>query len=372
MGGKMKDEREHLQLFDLIAREWTVPSVVTAITFNADSTAVAFGCADGAVHLAATADKLSPDKRIRRAVDTGRLTIAPRDKLHLPLKAADFTAGRSTNVVPMGPGGFGFAKDTGRVNTLSPGGIAAHLPAVAPGSICAIACTPDGGTLAYACGRDVFVTPAKANTPHRIEAPDTVTGLAFSPDGRTLAAAHHAGLSRYSVATPDQGALHTPFPGRPLDVAWRQDGAWLVLCLQADGLCVVDAAANHAHLHGNFPSAVRHAGFGLTTGTIVAAGAFRVAAWALADQSAVMSGKAGLVLIDAIATCPTRNLVAVGYANGLLALSEIGKPSEILLREDTGAGLTAMAWSGNGAYLALAGTDGSAALVEFPDVMFKS
>ena len=97
-----------------------------------------------------------------------------------------------------------------------------------------------------------------------------------------------------------------------------------------------------------------------------------MAAWALNDQSDVMSGKAGLVLIDAIATCPTRNLVAVGYANGLLSLAEIGKPSEILLREDTGAGISAMAWSANGAYLALAGTDGSAALVEFPDAMFKS
>jgi hypothetical protein len=372
MGEAMKDEREHLQLFDLIARDWTVPSVVNQITFNANSTAVAFACVDGAVHLAATADKFAPDKRIRRAVDTGRLTIAPRDKPHLPLKAADFTAGRSTTVVPQGAAGFAFAKDTGRINSLSAGGIAAHLPPKAPAPISAVACSPDGTTMAYACGSQVFVTPARTDAPQPLDAPDTITGLAFSPDGQTLAAAHHAGLSRWSTATLDRDAVHTPIPGRPLDVAWRQDGLWLVACLQSDGFCVVEAATNTPHVHGNFPSAVRHAGFGLPTGTVVAAGAFRVAAWALGDQSDVMTGKAGLVLIDAIATCPTRNLVAVGYANGLLSLAEIGRPSEILLREDTGAGITAMAWSGNGAYLALAGTDGSAALVEFPDAMFKS
>jgi WD40 repeat protein len=85
-----------------------------------------------------------------------------------------------------------------------------------------------------------------------------------------------------------------------------------------------------------------------------------------------MTGKSGLVLVDAVATSPDRNLVAVGYGNGLLSLAEIGRPTEMLLREDTGAGVTAMAWSGNGAFLAVAGSDGSAALVEFPDAMFKS
>ena len=56
MGTKMKDERAHLQLFDLIARDWILASVATDVSFNADDSAVAFACADGAVHLAATAE----------------------------------------------------------------------------------------------------------------------------------------------------------------------------------------------------------------------------------------------------------------------------------------------------------------------------
>jgi WD40 repeat protein len=368
----MKDEREHLQLFDLIARDWTVPSVVQDITFNADNSAVAFGCADGTVYLAATADKSSPNTRIRRAVDTARLTIAPRDKPFLPLKPADFTDGRSTSVVRNGATNFGFGKDTGRINTLTPGGLASHIPARGPGPINALAVSPDGATLAYACGSEVFVSPPKADVARRLEAPGAVTGLAFSPEGLTLAAIHGAGLSRWAVAGLDQGPRHTPITGRPRDLAWRGDGAWLVACLAEGGFCVVEAATDTIQVHGNFPSAVRNAAFSLPTGTVVAAGAFRVAGWTLDDNSDVMTGKPGLVLIDAIATCPNRNLVAVGYANGLLSLAEIGRPSEILLREDTGAGITAMAWSENGAYLALAGTDGSAALVEFPEAMFKT
>lgn len=77
----MKDERAHLQLFDLIARDWHLATI----------SAVAFACADGSVHLGATADKASPTMRTRRAIDTGRLTIAAREKPFLPLKLAEFT-----------------------------------------------------------------------------------------------------------------------------------------------------------------------------------------------------------------------------------------------------------------------------------------
>jgi hypothetical protein len=364
MGPKMKDERAHLQLFDLIAREWTLASPATGITFNAANSAVAFACADGAVHLAATADKESPNSRVRRAVDTARLTIAPRAKPTRPLKAADFTEGRTSPIVAHGTNGFAFAKATGRINTLTPGGIAVHMPLTASGAISLVAC--HGDLMAYVCGDQVMLGAAL------LAILRDCTAMAFSPDGQTLAVAHTEGVTRWSVGKSRAMPTHTSLPHRPVSLTWRGDSTSLAVCLQIDGLCVIDAASNIATHHGSFPAPVRHVAFAAPTNTIVASGAFRVAAWSMIDNRDVISGKSGLVLIDAIATCPTRNLVAVGYANGLLSLAEIGRPSEILLREDTGAGITAMAWSGCGNFLALAGADGSAALVEFPDSMFKS
>lgn len=360
----MKDERAHLQLFDLIAREWMLASPVTGISFNANSSAVAFACADGAVYLAATADKESSNIRVRRAVDTARLTIAPRAKPPGPLKPADFTEGRTSAVVAHGADGFAYAKSTGRINALTPGGISVHLPVKDAGPITVVA--SHAGKVAHICDDRVMLGDRTLAT-----LPD-IAAMAFSPDGQTLAVAHGDAVSRWRVAAPQDAPIHTPLAGRPTTILWRGDGAFLALCLQAGGFSVIDAASNIATQHGNFPSAVRHVAFAAATNTVVASGAFRVAAWSMADNSDVMSGKPGLVLIDAIATCPTRNLVAVGYANGLISLAEIGKTQEILLREDTGTGITAMAWSSNGTFLALAGTDGSAALVEFPDSMFKS
>ncbi len=372
MGNQMKDERAHLQLFDLIARDWQLASPATGITFNSGSTAVAFACADGTIYLAATADKESPNTRVRRAIDTGRLTIAPRNKAFAPLKAADFTEGRSTSVVQHGAVNFAFAKADGRINTLTPGGIAVHLPAKAPRPIDAVAFSPDGAKLAFAYGSKLYLTASNTDQSFGLNALAPITELAFSPDGSTLAAAHQGGVTRWSVSATEQLPTETPLAGSPTGLMFSDDGAWLAVTLQSDGFCLIDAATNTAYPHGNFPAPVRVVGFGGPTNSVVASGAFRVAAWSLDDQRDVMSGKAGLVLINAVAACPTRNLVAVGYANGLLSLAEIGRPSEILLREDTGAGITAMAWSPNGTFMALAGADGSAALVELPDSMFKT
>jgi WD40 repeat protein len=372
MGITMKDERAHLQLFDLIARDWMLASPATGITFNNANSAVAFSCADGTVYLAATADKEPPNSRIRRAVDTARLTIAPRSGSFAPLKAADFTDGRSSAVVPHGPTNFAFAKIDGRINTLTPGGIAVHLPVRATGPIEALSIAPDGQTVAYLRGGGALVCTRDGDLVRSLSTPAPATAISFSPDGKTLAVADELGVSLWAADSLDRQAVHTPIAGTPDGLFWRADAAWLAIYLREDGFGVMNVETRGVTTSHNFPSPVHSLGFGGPTDAIVAAGAFRVVAWGLENGTDFLSGKAGLVIINAVATCPTRNLVAVGYANGLISLAEVGRPSEILLREDTGAAIQALAWSTDGNYLAVAGADGSVALVEFPDSMFKS
>lgn len=367
----MKDERAHLQLFDLIARDWHLASPAQQITFNADDSAVAFACADGSVHLAATADKASPNQRTRRAIDTGRLTIAPRDKPFLPMRQADFTAGRSSSVVAYGPTGFAFAKADGRINSLTPGGIAVHIAARASSAITSLVAMPDGKTVAFAAGDQLHISAANSDSGRVFDLPAPVTVLAISPDGGTLAAAFPGGLACWSLANLDAAPSQIALPGTALGLTWHPSGAWLSAALGTDGFALIQMADKQVQHRGNFPAPVLQTAFGASTDAVVASGAFRLAAWSLQQGESLVTGKAGLVLIAAVAASPNRNLVAAGYANGLLSLAEIGRPTEMLLREDTGAGVSALSWSANGSYLAVAGSDGSAALVEFPDSMFK-
>lgn len=366
-----RDEREHLQLFDLIARDWILPSVANRVLFNSDTTALAFDCADGGVRIAATADKASPNNRTRRAADTARLTIAPRSEPMGALKTAEYTKARTSPVVAHGPSHFAFGTKNGRVNTTTPGGTSVYLPHKTPGPVVAVAATSqEGGPLAYASGCDVVLHLAcSEDAPQVVTLPADIVTLAFSPDGATLAIGHRHGTSVWTFAADTPGF---ELDQKSTDLWWSSDGCWLAGCLETRGFALIDTNSQTAVTHENFAGPVRSTAFGADSKTVIASGAFRLAAWDLqTPDKSIQTGKTGLTLIEAIARCPTRNLVAVGYANGLVSVAQIGEPGEILLRENTGAAITALAWSDDGKFLGIAGADCSAALVEFPDDMFK-
>ena len=360
----MKDDRQHLQFFDLIAREWQLADPVQQVIFNASRTALAFACTGGAVAIVATADKSPPRARVRRAVDTAQLSIQPRDGTYPGPKLADHPKGRTTALATFGPEQFLFGKSNGRINSVTPGGLCVHLPPKAGADVTAVA--EANGILAYAVGAEVQLWhPDQA--PRQIIPPAPVTCLRFSPDGQYLAIGHAAGVLIWS--TLDQPSA-VAFDAPPQVVEWSADGRWLACCLGRAGLVLIDMRDMSSTIYDHFPGPVTSVGFGAHS--VVASGAYRVAAWSLDDGAPIITGKPGLVLVDAVAVNDTRNLAAVGYANGLLNLCQIGGGAEILLRQDTGAGISALAWSTCGRFLGVGGRDGSAALIEFPDEMFKS
>ena len=379
-----KDPRAQPSLFEMIAREWKVASPVTEIAFNRECSAVAFALQDGAIMLADTADAEAPEKRIRRAADDARLSILRRDKPFPMLRRADHSDGRSSGVVAHGEKNFAFAKVNGRINALTPKGTTLYLEARGDGPIAVITTSAVGKKLAFAQGDEVVVVEGGAvedgasAAPVRLSVGQNATALAISPDGQTLAVGHAAGVSLYDLQLSEPTPRLVPTPGETASINWIADGRWLAVCLTEAGFCLIDPRTQTATMHGSFPAPVRSIAFNAMTRTIVASGAYRVAAWSLKDgpekdgpQPVATTGKPGLVLVDAVACCPGRPLVAVGYANGLLSLAQIGSREEILLREDTGVGISAMAWSENGKFIAVASKDGGTALVELPDAMFK-
>ncbi len=364
----MKDTHEQLQLFDLLARHWTVPCAVDQALFNDDLSAVAFGCADGRVAIAATADASSPQSRIRRAADTAQLSILPRTRGYSGLRQADHTDGRTTALGTHGMAGFLFGKSTGRMNTVSAGGLSRHVPPKASGPIAAAAARAD--TYAYAVD-DCLHLWAEGAEPLTRQAPGAISVLRFSPDRSLLACGHDGGVMLWT-GKADDPPQDVALAGRPVDLVFDAKGRHLACSLGPDGLAVLDLASLGCTQRDRFPGPVASAGFTPDGGAVVASGAYRVAAWSLdgAGQP-IATGRPGLVLVERIAACPTRKLVAVGYANGLVSLAEPGRADEILLRVDTGSGVTALGWSSDGRMLAAGWQDGSAALIEFPAEMFK-
>jgi WD40 repeat protein len=66
---------------------------------------------------------------------------------------------------------------------------------------------------------------------------------------------------------------------------------------------------------------------------------------------------------EVVACHPKQEVVAVGYADGLVLLVRIDDGAEVLARKPAGTPVSALAWSATGSMLAVAAEDGDAGVV---------
>jgi WD40 repeat protein len=67
---------------------------------------------------------------------------------------------------------------------------------------------------------------------------------------------------------------------------------------------------------------------------------------------------------EVVACHPRQEVVAVGYADGLVLLVRVEDGAEVLARKGTGAPVTALAWGAGGKVLAVGTDDGDAGVVD--------
>lgn len=74
-------------------------------------------------------------------------------------------------MVAFGAQGFAFAKTSGRINALSAGGIAYHIPPRTQAAIGVLAASEDGRVLAYASGAQFYIATAENTGPQMVALP---------------------------------------------------------------------------------------------------------------------------------------------------------------------------------------------------------
>lgn len=346
-----------LTLFDLLARRWQAESAITDVRFTATGDAAAFATATGAVLVTTEADAEPPESRIRITGDLGQITLRPREADPAPLRVyAGFGAGPT----PIAAAGARFVAgtDDGRVVALAADGSVETLFDVA-GAV--VALDHVAGVTA-AAGPD-FVSLVGPRGARQVPLAG-VRALALSGDGR-LATADAEGVTIDGRAVAVTGALR---------LAWRADGGWLAAALGGAGVVLVPGEGGAPVRLGAFPAPARDLAWSAPAHAFVAAGAFRIAGWdadALPETDrALVTGQPGLVVVEAVAAHPTKPLIAAGYANGQVAIAQVGSRDELLLRQG-GAAVTALAFSCDGRHLAIGDAAGAAAVVGFPPQMFK-
>lgn len=369
-----------MTLFDLIARTWEVKAEVRALLFNANGTSLAAQLADGQLAFVSVKDAESPDSRVRVEADTGRASIRARTKpLPLPVFSDTPVTRADGPLCRLGDQGFAFAHgETGLLWRATARGQTLPMNGARPDEVTALAALTRAGRIVVAHGTDLALVPESGGA----EVADSrldhdVTRIAVSGDATLLAC---WGAGQVSIVRVGEMTCQAQIAcdGAVLGLEWSPCQRWLVAGCADKVVLLVDVAAGRSDRIVDFPAPVLTAAFSDQAGAVIASGAFRVVGWSLPDLpfgdhagAPIETGKPGLTLVDRVAVHPGRDLCAVSYGTGLVMLCRIGHPDEMLVREGTGAAVTALAWSDDGAHLAIGGEDGSLSIVTFPKNMFK-
>mgnify|MGYP000079535830 CR=1 FL=1 len=369
-----------VSLFDLVARPWQLDAGVRDVCFNVVGSSVVVTLTDGSLVFLQVKDAEDPETRMRTELETGRMTIRPRAKpLPVPVRTEGPLADADIAPCRVASQGFAFVhRDGGEVWRATAKGQTLRVARAGAAPVTALAALPDKRGLLVARGAHLaVVSPEDGSTLHETDLAHDILRVAVAPDAGRIAC---WGPGRVTILDADRLApvAEIAAEGELCALGWSPDGRWLIGGCRDNAVLIMEAETAQADRIGDFPAPVASIGFSDSAGVMIASGAFRIVGWQLPDRPfgegdwvPVETAKPGFTLIETVAVHPTRHLCAVGYANGLVMLCQIGKREEMLLREGRGEPVTALEWSPDGDHLAIGTADGMAAIATFPKAMFK-
>jgi WD40 repeat protein len=364
----------NITLFDLLARNWQRRAAITHLCFNSDDTLLAISAVDGTVALARLPDNEPPEARI--VIDNGQTTIRPREGKPSPLintrvqEGLSLAAGSNGELIVM--------TRSGELLRIGHSGEIAAKALADKSPITAFDHCSKTGLTAAVVHSQLRLLFGEEGPIREIDLGDQMVELiSISGDGGMIAFAGTGNLGLRGIGGALNELLDIALPSRPLSLRWSNDGKWLACGLETDGLCLVNVTTGENVMLRDFPGPIRTLDWSRAMNAFFASGAYRIAGWSmerppLSDSAtgAIATGQAGFVMVATVAAHPTKSLVAAGYANGRVAVARIGSTEELTVRE-AGGPVTTLLWSVDGRHLALGDALGSAAIVTFPNEIFK-
>jgi WD40 repeat protein len=220
--------------------------------------------------------------------------------------------------------------------------------------------------VAWSAGKTTFVQTKELRS---FEAPSTVGGLAFLPKGFRLAIAHYNGATLWFPNAKEAAPEKLEWKGSHLGATVSPDGRFLVTTMQEPmlhGWRLVD----HQHMRMS-GYAARVTSLGWTTGGkwLATSGANQLILWPFQAKEGPMGKQPRLLApsehrIDTVACHPRQDVVAAGYADGMLLLIRIEDGAEILAKKPGDTPVTALAWSDDGLLLAWGTESGEAGIID--------
>lgn len=373
-----EETNQGVDLLSLMARSWQLGEVVQSTCFDFKNRAVAFHTESGAVFLAPALDPDPVSKRTRIQADTSRITISPRSEKIKPLTQVAAQNGGITSIKPAPGGGFVATVANGPLFHIESDGSLRELGSetfVAPR---AIATSNQVKQIAVLLEKEITILTPEGQKAASLPLEGKVQDLAFSPDGTRLATCADDGVTLWRIGQTPARDRQLRHVAHYWHLSWSPTGHFITAALADRGLCTWRLADGLLIPMTEYPAPSHHFNWGPNDAFLVTSGAYRIICWPLSDDdlkdansTPLETGMTGVVLVTAAAAQNKRDLVAAGFANGIVVVCQAGKSDELVVRGPGGGGVTSLGWTDNGMGLAIGTDDGFAALVTFPDFMFK-
>lgn len=226
---------------------------------------------------------------------------------------------------------------------------------------------PDG-TLAWSAGKTAFVRNTR-NEIRSNEVASTVGGLAFAPKGFRLAIAHYNGATLWfpnmTEARPDTFS----WQGSHLGVTFSRDGKYLMTAMQEPVLHGWRLSDRKDLRMSGYAARVRSMAWTAGGDYLATSGSDQLILWPFKGKDGPMGKQPKMLApysarLDVVAAHPAHDIVAVGYADGLVLLVRLSDGAEITVRKPEKVAVTALAFSADGHRLAFGCENGEGGVVD--------
>jgi WD40 repeat protein len=228
----------------------------------------------------------------------------------------------------------------------------------------------DKPVLACTVGKHIHVFDGNGAKLKTLEHPSAVTGVAFDAKGKRIAASHYNGATLWFVAAKTDSPRKLEWKGSHVGVAMHPAGDAVVTAMQENALHGWRLSdGQHMRMSG-YPAKTESLSWTKGGKWLASSGADALVLWPFFGGGPM--GKAPMelaggdgVICTRVAAHPLNEMVAGGFADGLVVLADVGS-SRILPVVPPGNGpITALAWDRHGTNLVVGTETGFAAIVDF-------
>lgn len=226
------------------------------------------------------------------------------------------------------------------------------------------------GVMAASVGKKLHLFDARGDALKVLDHPSAITGLVFDTKGKRAAAAHYNGVSLWFVASKSAHPRRLEWKGSHTALAFSPDGDVVVTAMQENALHGWRLSSNEHMRMSGYPAKTTSLSFSRGGKWLATSGADTVVLWPFTGGGPTgkppveLAGGDGVACTH-VACHPEHEAVAAGFADGLVVLADIGSHRILPICGPGRGPVSALAWSPDGAFLAIGTENGTAALVDF-------